>query len=55
MKALLINGARTVGGIYDFNVRAAVNSQGWGLINLPTSFARQPDQSHRGHQFDHRH
>ena len=37
MKALLINGARSVGGLYDFNVRAAVNSQGWGLINLPTT------------------
>jgi subtilisin-like proprotein convertase family protein len=37
MKALLINGARSVGDQYDFNVRAAVNSQGWGLINLPTS------------------
>ncbi len=37
MKALLINGARSVGDLYDFNVRPAVNSQGWGLINLPTS------------------
>ena len=37
MKAMVINGARPVSGSYDFNVQAAVNSQGWGLINLPTS------------------
>ena len=37
MKALLINGARSVGDLYDFNVIAAVNSQGWGLVNLPTT------------------
>jgi subtilisin-like proprotein convertase family protein len=36
-KAMLINGARPVSGVYDFNVQAAVNFQGWGLINLPTS------------------
>ncbi len=37
MKALLINGARSVGALYDFNTRAPINFQGWGLINLPTS------------------
>ncbi len=37
MKALLINGARSVGNLYDFSVTSAVNSQGWGLINLPTT------------------
>ncbi|MCX6925478.1 MAG: S8 family serine peptidase, partial [Verrucomicrobia bacterium] len=37
MKAMLINGARPVSGNYDFNVRGAVNFQGWGLINLPTA------------------
>jgi len=37
MKALLINGARSVGDLYDFNVTSAVNSQGWGLISLPTT------------------
>ena len=37
MKALLINGARTLADQYDFNTRAPFNSQGWGLINLPTS------------------
>ncbi len=35
MKALLINGARSVGGdIYDFNVAPAINFQGWGLVNI---------------------
>jgi subtilisin-like proprotein convertase family protein len=37
MKALLINGARSVGNLYDLNVGAAVVSQGWGVINLPAT------------------
>ena len=37
MKALLINGARSVSGHYDFSPADTVNSQGWGLINLPTT------------------
>ena len=37
MKALLINGARTVGSQYDFNVGGAVTSEGWGLPNLSNS------------------
>ena len=37
MKALLINGARTVSSQYDFNVSGAVSSQGWGLPNLANS------------------
>jgi subtilisin-like proprotein convertase family protein len=37
MKALLINGARTLGSQYDFNVTGAVTSQGWGLPNLSNS------------------
>ncbi len=37
MKALLINGARSVGPLYDLNPQGAVNFQGWGLINLPTT------------------
>jgi subtilisin-like proprotein convertase family protein len=36
-KALLINGARTVGSQYDFNVTGAVTSAGWGLPNLSNS------------------
>ncbi len=37
MKALLINGARSVGPLYSLNTRAQINYQGWGLINLPTT------------------
>jgi subtilisin-like proprotein convertase family protein len=37
MKALLINGARTLGDIYDFGVTNGANYQGWGQINLPTT------------------
>ena len=38
MKALLINGARSVNPIYDFEVNNADrNYQGWGLINLTNS------------------
>ncbi|MGO8926542.1 MAG: S8 family serine peptidase [Limisphaerales bacterium] len=37
MKALLINGARSVGDLYDLNATAAVVSQGWGLISLPST------------------
>ena len=37
MKALLINGARPLTSLYDFQVNTATNSQGWGLINLPNS------------------
>jgi subtilisin-like proprotein convertase family protein len=38
LKALLINGARSLNHIYDFNTRpSSANIQGWGLINLPNS------------------
>ena len=37
MKALLINGARSVGDLYDFDVQTTINFQGWGLMNLPNS------------------
>lgn len=37
MKALLINGARTIANIYDFRVRSTINYQGWGMINLANS------------------
>jgi subtilisin-like proprotein convertase family protein len=38
MKALLINGARSLGNLYDYNVRRIeANDQGWGLVNLPAS------------------
>ena len=38
MKALLINGARSLGNLYDHQVkRTTANDQGWGLVNLPNS------------------
>ena len=37
MKALIINGARAVSGVYDFQVQNSINYQGWGLINLTNS------------------
>jgi subtilisin-like proprotein convertase family protein len=37
MKALLINGARSLGTPYDFGVTNQPNYQGWGLVNLPTT------------------
>jgi subtilisin-like proprotein convertase family protein len=37
MKALLINGARTLGSEYDFQTVGSVSSQGWGLPNLSNS------------------
>ncbi len=37
MKALLINGARTVSSDYDFNVTNAFTGQGWGLPSLVNS------------------
>lgn len=37
MKALLINGARSAGSLYDLQVQTSLNQQGWGLINLSNS------------------
>src|SRR5262249_60643135 len=37
MKALLINGARSVGDAYNFQVKNNINYQGWGMVNLPNS------------------
>jgi subtilisin-like proprotein convertase family protein len=37
MKALLINGARSVSEQYDFQVKNGINYEGWGQINLPTT------------------
>ncbi len=37
MKALLINGARSLGTRYDFQVQTMLNLQGWGLPNLTNS------------------
>jgi subtilisin-like proprotein convertase family protein len=35
LKALLINGARSVSTEYNFNLRRTINHQGWGLPTLP--------------------
>jgi len=37
MKALLINGARNAGDLYNFQVQNSINYQGWGLIKLANS------------------
>jgi subtilisin-like proprotein convertase family protein len=37
LKAMLINGSRTVNTIYDLQVRNNINFQGWGLPSLPQS------------------
>ena len=37
LKAMLINGARTSEGVYDFNQPDGRNYEGWGLVNLPNS------------------
>lgn len=42
MKALLINGARSVDARYDFAVYSKLNLQGWGLPNLPTTIPTNP-------------
>ncbi len=42
MKALLINGARSVNSAYDFNTTNSVNGQGWGLANLTNSLPINP-------------
>lgn len=44
MKALLINGSRTLGKLYSFNPHAALNHQGWGqpsLTNIVPLFYKQ--------------
>ena len=37
MKALLINGARSLSPSYDFQVQNNINYQGWGMVNLTNS------------------
>jgi subtilisin-like proprotein convertase family protein len=37
MKGLLINGARSVGNLYDFQVGSVINFQGWGCVNMLNS------------------
>lgn len=42
LKALLINGSRTVNNIYSFNTRSFINFQGWGLVNLTNALPSKP-------------
>ena len=37
LKGLLINGARSAGNLYNFQVRNSINYQGWGLFKLNNS------------------
>src|SRR6185369_1737907 len=37
LKALLINGARSAGPLYDYQVQTLINSQGWGVVNITNS------------------
>ena len=37
MKALLINGARSLGPLYDLQVQNGINFQGWGVPNISNS------------------
>ena len=49
MKALIINGARSLGPLYDLQVQSSVNYQGWGLVNLtnclPAMMLTRPEAS----------
>src|SRR5258708_15380909 len=40
MKALVINGARSAGILYDLQAQSTINFQGWGKLNLPGSLHR---------------
>ncbi|HTD67193.1 MAG TPA: S8 family serine peptidase, partial [Candidatus Limnocylindria bacterium] len=46
LKAMLINGARSLGANYSLNMSAPINHQGWGLVNMsntiPSGFAISP-------------
>jgi len=49
MKALLINGARSLGSRYNLQVDNSLNLQGWGVVNLtnslPAMMATQPERA----------
>jgi len=40
LKAILINGARSLSPQYNFQVRNNINYQGWGIVNLTNSLPR---------------
>jgi subtilisin-like proprotein convertase family protein/subtilisin family serine protease len=55
LKALLINGARSSGTVYDFQIDPLINYQGWGLPNLnnslPSRFLEETDNKSSSVQF----
>ena len=46
LKALLINGTRSLGGNYDLAVETAANFQGWGLPTLPNTLSSYTTNDH---------
>ncbi|MFO1501831.1 MAG: S8 family serine peptidase [Verrucomicrobiota bacterium] len=56
MKALLINGARSAGPLYDLQVQSSVNYQGWGRVSLtnslPPALLNQPESAWPTRFFD---
>ena len=42
VKALLINGSRTVNNLYSFQTQASMNFQGWGLPNIERTLPASP-------------
>ncbi len=49
MKALLINGSRSIAQLYDLNVvNKTLNLQGWGVPNLPSMLSSFSTNSHQG-------
>ncbi len=57
MKALVINGARSVASTYEINPRAFINHQGWGQVNFTNTLpANLADAANRSlHFFDQTH
>jgi subtilisin family serine protease/subtilisin-like proprotein convertase family protein len=47
MKALLINGARSAGPLYNLQVENTINYQGWGLVNLSNTLPALLDAESR--------
>ncbi|MCU0787437.1 MAG: hypothetical protein MUC91_04495 [Verrucomicrobia bacterium] len=48
LKALLINGSRSVSPVYHFEVNSPLNDQGWGLFNIANVLTNLSDQSGSG-------
>ncbi|HEX4264762.1 MAG TPA: LamG-like jellyroll fold domain-containing protein [Verrucomicrobiae bacterium] len=37
LKAMIINGARSINPLYNFQVKSSINYEGWGLVNISNS------------------